>query len=232
MRKLLVVFLLVSTLGIPLVEGHPFTLETNPPQASNSPTGITQIQVQYSEAIEIDFSTLKILDSNGEQVDNKDTSYFEGEDSLVVTTSPLQDGVYTVTSKVLSKIDGHLVDYAFVFAVGEVKIDPALLEQQGSSELIFFPEAAARFPGFVGQTIVLGAVISSLLIWGTQRKDLIKEKLVELNQTYHNKFLTLNCWSYYAYSRVLSGFTTCNGQFKWNGLLSVTGCFLGNQKKE
>ena len=191
MRKLLVVFLLVSTLGIPLVEGHPFTLETNPPQASNSPTGITQIQVQYSEAIEIDFSTLKILDSNGEQVDNKDTSYFEGEHSLVVTTSPLQDGVYTVTSKVLSKIDGHLVDYAFVFAVGEVKIDPALLEQQGSSELIFFPEAAARFPGFVGQTIVLGAVISSLLIWGTQRKDLIKEKLAELNQTYHNKFLTL-----------------------------------------
>jgi copper transport protein len=191
MRKLLVVFLLVSTLGIPLVEGHPFTLETNPPQASNSPAGITQIQVHYSEAIEINFSTLKILDSNGEQVDNKDTSYFEGEDSLVVTTPPLQDGVYTVTSKVLSQIDGHLVDYAFVFAVGEVKIDPALLEQQGSSELIFFPEAAARFPGFVGETIVLGAVISSLLIWGTQRKDLIKEKLTELKQTYHNKFLTL-----------------------------------------
>ncbi len=34
-------------------------------------------------------------------------------------------------------------------------------------------------------------MISSLLIWGTQRKDLIKEKLQELNQTYYNKFLTL-----------------------------------------
>ena len=71
----------------------------------------------YSEAVEIDFSVLKVFDSNGEQIDNRDTKYLAGEESLVVTTPPLEDGVYTVTSKVLSKIDGHLVDYAFVFAV-------------------------------------------------------------------------------------------------------------------
>ena len=191
MQKILIVFLLVSTLGFPLVEGHPFTLETSPPQASNSPAGITQIQVQYSEAVEIDFSVLKVLDSNGDQVDNKDTAYSEGEDALVVTTPPLQDGVYTVTSKVLSKVDGHLVDYAFVFAVGEVQIDPSLLEQQEISETLFFPEAGSRFPGLVGQTIVLGAIISSLLIWGTQRKDFIKEKTEHIQEKFHSKFMSI-----------------------------------------
>ncbi|MGI0097555.1 MAG: virginiamycin B lyase family protein, partial [Nitrosopumilaceae archaeon] len=147
--------------------------------------------VQYSEAVEIDFSALKVYDSNGEQIDNKDTSYFEGENSLAVTTPPLEDGVYTVTSKVLSKVDGHLVPNAFVFAVGEVKIDPSLLEQHGSSEIIFFPEAGARVPGFVGQTIVLGGVISSLLIWRTQRKNLIGDKLAQLQEKFHSRYLSV-----------------------------------------
>ena len=112
MKKLFLVLVLVISFGFPLAEGHPFTIGTDPPQASNVPTGTTQISVQYSEAVEIDFSVLKVFDSNGEQIDNRDTKYFEGEESLIVTTPPLEDGVYTVTSKVLSKIDGHLVDYA------------------------------------------------------------------------------------------------------------------------
>src|SRR3990172_11340299 len=140
MKKFLLVLLFVVSIGIPFAEGHPFTNATNPTHGTNAPAGITQISVQYSEAIEIDFSVLKVYDSNGDQIDNKDTSYFEGENSLVITTRPLQDGVYTVISKVLSKVDGHLTDYAFVFAVGEIKIDPALLEQQGTSETLFYPE--------------------------------------------------------------------------------------------
>jgi copper transport protein len=191
MKKFFLILMLVISFGFPLAEGHPFTTETNPLQASNAPNGITQISITYSESVEIDFSAIKVLDSNGEQIDNKDTKYFNGEQSLVVTTQPLEDGVYTVTSKVLSKIDGHLVDYAFVFAVGEVKIDPSLLEQQGTSENLFYPEAVARFPGFVGETIVLGSIISSLLIWRTLRRDLIADKLSQLQEKFHNKFSTI-----------------------------------------
>ncbi|MFB5631281.1 MAG: CopD family protein [Nitrosopumilaceae archaeon] len=191
MKKLFLILILIISFGFPLAEGHPFTVETNPPQASNAATGITQISITYSEAIEIDFSVIKVFDSNGIQIDNKDTSYFKGEQSLVVTTPPLNDGVYTVTSKVLSKVDGHLVDYAFVFGVGQVIIDPELIDKQGTSENLFYPEAAARFPGFVGETIVLGSIISSLLIWKTLRRDLIADKLSVLQRNYHNKFSTI-----------------------------------------
>lgn len=191
MKKLFLILILIISFGFPLAEGHPFTVETNPPQASNAATGITQISITYSEAIEIDFSVIKVFDSNGIQIDNKDTSYFKGKQSLVVTTPPLNDGVYTVTSKVLSKVDGHLVDYAFVFGVGQVIIDPELIDKQGTSENLFYPEAAARFPGFVGETIVLGSIISSLLIWKTLRRDLIADKLSVLQRNYHNKFSTI-----------------------------------------
>jgi len=129
-----------------------------------------------------------VFDSNGNQIDNGDTTYYEGESSLVITTPPLEDGTYTVTSKVLSKVDGHLVRAAIIFGVGEAQVDVSLLESQDESETTFLPEAAARFPGIVGQTVVLGSAISAIAIWGTQRKHFGKENLTLINQTYRSKF--------------------------------------------
>ena len=97
-------------------------LDSEPGQGQNAPVGTTQIITNYSEAVEIGFSELRVYDANGNQVDNKDTAYNGGETSLIVTTPPLEDGVYTITSKVLSKIDGHLVQAAIVFGVGDVKL--------------------------------------------------------------------------------------------------------------
>jgi len=179
---------LILVIGVPSAYAHPFLLDSEPSQAVNAPIGTTQIITKYSEAVEIDFSELKVFDSNGNQIDNGDTAYYEGESSLVITTSPLEDGTYTVTSKVLSKVDGHLVRAAIIFGVGEAQVDASLLESQDESETTFLPEAAARFPGIVGQTVVLGSAISAIAIWGTQRKHFGKENLTLINQTYRSKF--------------------------------------------
>ena len=191
MKKILIVLLVLSLTSIPFVSAHPFTDETIPNLSSNAPTGVSEVIVYFSEPVELNFSTLKVLDNNGNQIDNKDTDYYQDEKSLIVTTSPLEDGVYTVTTKVLSKVDGHLVPGAFLFAVGDVVIDPKLLENQSSIDLIFYPEAGARFPGIVGQTIVLGVVIASLIIWGTQNKQSIKEELEQVQIKHHQKFMSI-----------------------------------------
>ena len=154
MNKFLLLASLILIIGVPSAYAHPFLLDSEPSQAASAPIGTTQIITKYSESVEIDFSELKVFDSDGNQVDNRDTSYYDGESSLVITTPPLEDGVYTVTSKVLSKVDGHLVRAAIVFGVGEAKVDISLLESQEQSETTFLPEAAARFPGIVGQTVV------------------------------------------------------------------------------
>jgi len=185
---LLLLTLLILVIGVPSAYAHPFLLDSEPSQAVNAPIGTTQIITKYSEAVEIDFSELKVFDSNGNQIDNGDTAYYEGESSLVITTPPLEDGTYTVTSKVLSKVDGHLVRAAIIFGVGEAQVDASLLESQDESETTFLPEAAARFPGIVGQTVVLGSTISAIAIWGTQRKYFGKENLTLINQTYRSKF--------------------------------------------
>ena len=169
MNKIWVIPVIIFFLGLPIANAHPFLLDSEPGQGQNAPPGTTQIITNYSEAVEIGFSELRVYDANGNQVDNKDTSYNNGETSLVVTTQPLEDGVYTITSKVLSKVDGHLVQAAIVFGIGDVKIDSSLLEKQESSETTFIPESIARFPGLVGQTIILGGVIVSITIWSSQQ---------------------------------------------------------------
>ena len=178
---------LVFFLGFPLASAHPFLLDSEPGQGQNAPAGTTQIITNYSEAVEIGFSELRVYDANGNQVDNKDTAYNGGETSLIVTTPPLEDGVYTITSKVLSKIDGHLVQAAIVFGVGDVKIDSSLLEKQENSETTFIPESIARFPGLVGQTIVLGGVIVSITIWSSQQTR-FREVFADINEQFKIKF--------------------------------------------
>ncbi len=191
MNKLLFLPFLILIIGIPSAYAHPFLVDSEPGQGQNAAVGTTQIIVFYSEAIEIDFSELKVFDSNGNKIDNMDTAYYEGESSLVITTPSLEDGIYTVTSKVLSKIDGHLVQSAIIFGVGETQVDLSLLEAQEESEITFLPEAAARFPGIIGQTVVLGSVISGIVIWGTQRKRFGKESRDLVNQAYRFKFAKL-----------------------------------------
>jgi copper transport protein len=187
LKKIWIVPVLILFLGIPAASAHPFLLETVPGQGQNAPIGVTQIISKYSEAVEIDFSELKVYDVNGNQIDNRDTSYNDGETSLIVTTPPLEEGVYTLTSKVLSKVDGHLVQAAVVFGVGDVQVDTSMLDSQENSETTFIPESIARFPGLVGQTIVLGGVIVSITIWSSQQTR-FRELFGDINEQFKKRF--------------------------------------------
>jgi len=191
MNKLFIISLIILSISVPYASAHPFTEETSPSSSVNAPVGISEVTVIYSEPIELDFSSLKVLDSNGDQIDNKDSQYFQGENSLIVTTPPLESGVYTVTSKVLSKVDGHLVDDAFYFGVGDVVVQKDDGLPKSIYEILFFPEAGSRFPGLVGQTMVLGGIIASMLIWGTQNKLLIRKEIEKVDIFHHGKLMTL-----------------------------------------
>jgi len=190
MKKILFVLLVLSLTSIPFATAHPFTEQTIPNISSNAPVGTTEVIVYFSEPVDINFSEMKVFDTNGNQIDNRDTSYYEDESSIIVTTLPLEDGIYTATTKVLSKVDGHLVPGAFIFGVGGPIIDIDSVPES-PSELVFLPEAGARFPGIVGQTVVLGSVIASLVIWGTQNKNLIREELEKIQRFHHEKFMSV-----------------------------------------
>ena len=146
--------------------GHAFLTNSNPgaSQSLSSPPG--KIEAFFSEPVDIKYSQVKVLDPNGKEVDNKDIHHIDGDQSSLSVTLPrLEDGVYTVSTNVLSQTDGHVTKSAFVFAVGQAAIPSNLSSTNSESSFIYVPEAIARFPTLVGQVIIVGGAFSVLWLW-------------------------------------------------------------------
>src|SRR5919197_176365 len=153
--------------GIPNAYAHAFTIRSDPSPSQSVPTPPSKVDVYFSEPIDLRYSTVKVLDSGGKQVDNKDEHNIGGDPaslSITLPSSSLKDGVYTVSTKVLSSTDGHVVDNAFVFGIGQAVIpsQQSSNAQSGSQSQLYIPNAIARFPAYVGQVLVVGAAFASL----------------------------------------------------------------------
>src|SRR5437763_6456064 len=107
--------------GIPEAYAHAFTIKSDPSPSQSLPSSPSKVDVFFSEPVDLRYSTIKVLDASGKQVDNKDPRNINGDPASLSVTLPsgLKDGVYTVSTKVLSATDGHVVDNAFVFGIGE-----------------------------------------------------------------------------------------------------------------
>jgi copper transport protein len=156
--------------GIPKSYAHAFTIRSDPSPSQSLPRPPSKVDVYFSEPIDIRYSTIKVLGSGGKQVDNKDEHNIGGDPaslSVTLPSSSLKDGVYTVSTKVLSSTDGHVVDNAFVFGIGQAAIpsQQSSNAQPSSQSQLYIPNAIARFPAYVGQVLVVGAAFASLWIW-------------------------------------------------------------------
>lgn len=145
--------------------GHAFVINTSPSQSGSIAASPQQIDVFFSEPVDLRYSSLMVLDSNGKQVDKGDVRYLQNDESkLTVSVSLLKDGTYTVSTNVLSQIDGHVTDNAFVFAIGQAVL-PTNVSSSGSSSTLYLPEAIARFPTLLAQVMIVGAAFGSLWMW-------------------------------------------------------------------
>ena len=150
--------------------GHAFVVNSSPAQSQSMPSSPQQVNVFFSEPVDLRYSHLKVLDSNGKQVDNADVHYLQNDESTLTVSVPLlEDGTYTVSTNVLSQIDGHVTDNAFVFAIGQAVI-PANVSSIVTSSKLYLPEAIARFPTLLAQVMIVGATFGSLWMWGPLSK--------------------------------------------------------------
>ncbi|MGB5091150.1 MAG: copper resistance protein CopC, partial [Nitrososphaeraceae archaeon] len=151
--------------------GHAFVLSSNPSQSQSLPQSPQQVNVFFSEPVDLRFSHLKVLDSNGKQVDKGDVHHLQNDESTLTVSVPLlKDGTYTVSTNVLSQIDGHVTDNAFVFGVGEPVVLPTNVSTSTTSSTLYLPEAIARFPTLLAQVMIVGAAFTTLWLWGPVSK--------------------------------------------------------------
>ena len=172
-KIIFLVFVTLSVLviapNIPKSYAHSFVIYSNPAPFTSLNTPPSQIEIDFVDPIDMRYSSIKVLDSNGKAVQNNDwhTITDDHEKTMVTLPSDIPNGIYTVYTKVLDASDGHTTTNAFVFAVGE-PIPQNLLnvkENVSFSDIVAIPHAIARYPSLVGQIMVVGAAFSSLWLW-------------------------------------------------------------------
>src|SRR6185503_12636212 len=120
-----------------------------------------QIELFFSEALEPTYSSVTVLDSNGQVVDNGDSRVNPLDPThLTVSIRSLRDGVYTVAWKALSAVDGHLTTGAYPFAVGDVDAAALAAADQASRQVrVSVAEIAARWLIYLAAAALVGGAL-------------------------------------------------------------------------
>lgn len=161
-------FVIVLAPNMPHSYAHALVIASNPTNGQSLSSTPTSVSATFSDPIDIHYSKIIVLDSNGKEVDNKDNHFTDSNQEVLSVTLPpnLPNGVYTASWKVLDQTDGHVTEGAFVFGVGEAVPEKTTTETNVSIfDVISVPFAIARFPAFLGEVIVVGTTFLSFWIW-------------------------------------------------------------------
>jgi methionine-rich copper-binding protein CopC len=106
------------------VYGHasPVTYEPKPNEIIDSTQSVPdKLTISFTEGPEPRASSIKVINSNNERIDNNDLQVSEKDKSLSVSLekSKVVPGIYTTDWLVLSKEDGHITKGSYVFSVAE-----------------------------------------------------------------------------------------------------------------
>ena len=128
---------------------HANLVRSDPASGAVLNTAPTQIQLWFSEQPDPHFSDVQVFDANRQRADAGDMHVAPGDAlSLIVSVKPnLADGLYTVSWKTVSAVDGHLVNGNFPFYVGQ--------PPQGT----VLPSASQAGPASGGSTPTAGVVL-------------------------------------------------------------------------
>jgi methionine-rich copper-binding protein CopC len=118
-RTLLFFALSVLFIGPVLVQAHTHLHRSEPAEGSKLTTSPAEVTLWFSEDLGGNFSSVKVLNSAGQQVDNKDKQFDSKDHTLMRVTLPtLPPGVCKVIWRAVS-VDTHATDGEFTFEVGQ-----------------------------------------------------------------------------------------------------------------
>jgi copper transport protein len=167
-----IILITFASYCIPQSFAHPVYIDSSPKAFQSMPSSPTEVNVFFSEPIELAYSTIKVFGPDGSRVDLNDPHNVNGDTaSIGVSLQPnLPEGEYTVTTNVLSAVDGHVVGETFTYGVGtnvqqQTGVGGQQQQQQQKKDILSPEESISRFPGMVGQVIVVGAAFATLWLW-------------------------------------------------------------------
>lgn len=114
----LILTLLLLTVNT--ISAHAKLVRANPAPNSVVSSAPAQIQLWFDEPLELNFSSVQVLDANRQRVDTGELVPVAGDPKTVIAPlKPTGDGTYNVVWKVLSAADGHITNGVFAYGVGK-----------------------------------------------------------------------------------------------------------------
>lgn len=117
MLAALAVVLLVAGGRAQPAAAHSVLVRSDPAANAKLPNPPKVVSIYFSEPLEAKFSSIKVVDPTGAELDEKDSRVDAGDlTHMTLDVKPLKPGFYTVLWTTVSKIDGHqlLGSYPFI----------------------------------------------------------------------------------------------------------------------
>lgn len=171
---------LAASLGITLIglwsvafaspaSAHAALEKTDPANGALLDAPPKEIRFAFTEPPDLSLTTIGVVDRSGAPVPTGPVKVVPGvEREIRVGLESVPDGVYTVTWRTVSSVDGHVTSGAFSFGVG-VSPGEVVPTSQGSEAETPTPTALAvmgRWALYVGVAVTFGGAITGLLVFG------------------------------------------------------------------
>lgn len=166
--SLIFFFLLWITSYFPTqVYAHPIVIDSNPKQFQSLENSPDRVTVYFSEPIVLQYSQISVIDSEGNKVDEGNSENYNGDTSTISVPlkTDIGEGTFTINTKVLSAVDGHVVDGSVVYSIGSAEADFSQVKSESKDivNLLSIENSLSRLPGYVGQIVIVGAAF--IFLW-------------------------------------------------------------------
>jgi copper transport protein len=163
---IIVISFIILIPNIPNSYAHAGVVKSDPSPNQSITTQPTSVDVYFNDPVDIRYSQIQVLNSNGKEIQQKDLHYINNNQNALSVSLPtgLKNGIYTVTTKVLDQTDGHVTKNYYVFGIGQT-VPKNFTTTSSNYEEVSLPEAIVRFPALIGQVVVVGASFATLWLW-------------------------------------------------------------------
>jgi copper transport protein len=147
-------------------------------QLSRAPS---KIVLDFTETPEPEVSSVQVLDPTGARVPSSKPTTVAGKPSAMqISVGNLPTGVYTVTWRAVSKVDGHVTAGSFAFGIGR---SPHATSPRSTSQAPTTPSpaplsVAGRWMLYWGLSLILAAAVSTRLVF--KRTNVLTRPLLSL----------------------------------------------------
>lgn len=155
---------LAAAVAAPAAQGHAGLIRSDPAAGATLGASPAAVKLNFSERPEASLSRVTVRDRRG--TPRQAGSSTASGSALVARVTKLPRGVYTVSWRVVSAVDGHASTGALAFGVGESPKGVALPSAGAAKAVTSKLELLARWILLGGLAILLGAAVAGVAGFG------------------------------------------------------------------